>query len=122
MEPVIGVCFDGTGYGTDGMIWGGEFIYGGYAQFMRKFHLDYMPLPGGNAAIHNPNRIAAAYLWKYGIDWSSHIPAISSIQKDALDLLHSQLEKNLNCPLTSSMGRLFDAVSALIGLRTAVNY
>ncbi len=81
-----------------------------------------MPLPGGDASTLNPNRIAAAYLWKSGIEWSPEIPAISSFTEDELALLHSQLEKDINCPQTSSMGRLFDAVAGLIGLRMSVNY
>jgi hydrogenase maturation protein HypF len=121
-EPVIGISLDGTGYGLDGKIWGGEILYGGYAQFERKFHLEYMPLPGGDAATHNPDRIAAAYLWKSGIDWAPDIPAISSYNSDDLEILRTQLEKNINCPQTSSMGRLFDAVAGLIGLRRSVNY
>jgi hydrogenase maturation protein HypF len=121
-DPVIGICLDGTGYGLDEKIWGGEILYGGYAQFDRKFHLEYMPLPGGDAATHNPDRIAAAYLWKSGFDWSPDIPAISSYNPDDLVTLKKQLEKNINCPQTSSMGRLFDAVAGLIGLRQSVNY
>lgn len=121
-DPVIGICLDGTGYGLDEKIWGGEILYGGYAQFDRKYNLEYMPLPGGDAATHNPDRIAAAYLWKTGLDWSPDIPAISSYNPDDLDILRKQLEKNINCPQTSSMGRLFDAVAGLIGLRPSVNY
>ena len=75
-EPVIGIIFDGTGYGLDGNIWGGEFLYGGYAQFARKFHLEYMPLPGGDSATLHPAKIAAAYLWKNGIAWADDIPSI----------------------------------------------
>lgn len=121
-EPVIGICFDGTGYGTDGQIWGGEILFGGYAQVDRKFHLEYMPLPGGDTAIHNPNKIAAAYLWKSGIDWGNDIPVIGSLGVDERNVLSVQLEKVINCPQTSSMGRLFDAVSGLIGLRSKINY
>jgi len=121
-EPVIGISLDGTGYGLDGNIWGGEILYGGYAQFERKFHLENMPLPGGDAATHNPDRIAAAYLWKSGIGWSPDIPAISSYNSDDLEILRIQLEKNINCPQTSSMGRLFDAVAGLIGLCRSINY
>jgi len=121
-EPVIGLCFDGTGYGLDGEIWGGEVLLGGYAQFERKLHLAYMPLPGGDAATRHPNKVAAAYLWKNGIGWETDLPAINSIVSEERDILLTQLQKNLNCPKTSSMGRLFDAVAGLIGLRTHVNY
>lgn len=122
VEPVTGICLDGTGLGTDGKIWGGEVLLGGYAHFERIFHLDYMPLPGGDAATLNPNRIAAAYLWKNGIEWSNDLPVIQSFDPHNLSLLHTQLERDINCPQTSSMGRLFDAVAALIGLKQSVNY
>jgi hydrogenase maturation protein HypF len=121
-EPVIGVIFDGTGYGIDGNIWGGEFFYGGYAQLERKFHLEYMPLPGGDSAIRHPAKIAAAYLWKNGIQMADDIPSIQSLSSEQRSILLSQLEKDINCPKTSSMGRLFDAVASLAGLRQAVNY
>ena len=121
-EPVIGIIFDGTGYGLDGNIWGGEFLYGGYTQVERKFHLEYMPLPGGDSATLHPAKIAAAYLWKNGIEWADDIPSIRSFSPDQRSVLMSQLESDLNCPKTSSMGRLFDAVASLIGLRHEVNY
>jgi len=121
-EPVIGVIFDGTGFGLDGNIWGGEFLFGGYAQVARKFHLEYMPLPGGDSATLLPAKIAAAYLWKNGIEWAENIPSIASLSPDQRSVLISQLKNDLNCPKTSSMGRLFDAVASLIGLRHAVNY
>ena len=81
-EPVIGIIFDGTGYGLDGNIWGGEFLYGGYAQVDRKFHLEYMPLPGGDSATLHPAKIAAAYLWKNGVEWAENIPSIGSFSPD----------------------------------------
>ena len=121
-EPVIGIIFDGTGYGLDGNIWGGEFLYGGYAQVDRKFHLEYMPLPGGDSATLHPAKIAAAYLWKNGIEWVDAIASISSFSPDQRSVLMSQLVTDLNCPKTSSMGRLFDAIASLIGLRHEVNY
>jgi len=121
-EPVIGVIFDGTGYGLDGNIWGGEFLFGGYAQVDRKFHLEYMPLPGGDSATLHPAKIAAAYLWKCGIEWAENTPPMGSFSPDQRSVLLSQLKTDLNCPKTSSMGRLFDAVASLIGLRHEVNY
>ena len=78
-ENVIGICLDGTGYGMDNQIWGGEILIGGYQKFQRKYHLEYMPLPGGDSAIFHPNRIAAAYLWKLGLPWDNHISAIKSL-------------------------------------------
>jgi len=121
-EPVIGLSFDGTGFGLDGTIWGGEFLYGGYAQCERKLHLEYMPLPGGDSATLHPAKIAAAYLWKCGIDWADDIPSINSLPFEQRSVLISQLKNDLNCPKTSSLGRLFDAVASLTGLRHEVNY
>jgi hydrogenase maturation protein HypF len=121
-EPAIGLCFDGTGYGTDGAIWGGEVLIGDCRGFTRHTHLGYNPLPGGDAGILHPSRIALAYLWKAGLEWIPSLPpSISTNAKDRNTLL-AQLEHNLNTPLTSSMGRLFDAISALIGIRSEVNY
>ena len=121
-DPVIGISFDGTGYGLDGAIWGGEFLYGGYAQFERKLHLEYMPLPGGDSATLHPAKIAAAYLWKNGIEWAEYIPSIQSFSSNQKSVLLSQLKKNINCPRTSSLGRLFDAVASLAGVRHEVNH
>ena len=121
-EPVIGIVFDGNGYGLDGNIWGGEFLYGSYTQFDRKFQLEYMPLPGGDSATLHPAKIAAAYLWKNGIAWADDFSSIKSFSSDQRSVLLSQLEKDLYCPKTSSMGRLFDAVASLAGLRHIINY
>jgi hydrogenase maturation protein HypF len=121
-EPVIGICFDGTGYGTDGAIWGGEFLLGGYSGFERNYHLKYIPLPGGDKATHNPSRIALAYLWAVGIEWSNDLAPVIQQSKTNLEILRNQLNKNINCPLTSSMGRFFDAAASLIGVRHTANY
>ncbi len=121
-EPVIGFCFDGTGYGTDGAIWGGEVLIGDCFSFTRHTHLAYNPLPGGDAGILHPSRIALAYLWKAGLDWLPDLPPYLSTTIEDKNTLLAQLEHNLNTPLTSSMGRLFDAVSALIGIKEEVNY
>jgi len=120
--PVLGVCLDGTGYGLDKSIWGGEFLLGNYSNFERIAHLAYMPLPGGDAAILQPRKISAAYLWKNGISLTNDLPSIQAFSDEELEILRSQLEKSLNCPQTSSMGRLFDAVSSLIGVRQKINY
>lgn len=122
-EQVIGLCFDGTGYGTDGNIWGGEVLVGNCRSYQRYAHLAYEPLPGGDAAIHHPARIALAYLWNEKFDWNEHIQLVeSSLFSADRSILLAQLQKTINTPLTSSMGRLFDAVSALAGICTEANY
>lgn len=121
-EEVFGVAFDGTGYGEDGAIWGGEFLFANYRTFKRIAHLEYMPLPGGDAAIKNPAKTALAYLWKYNLDWDPSLDPVNALCEEERMVLKSQLENQINTPITSSMGRLFDAVSALIGVRQRVNY
>jgi hydrogenase maturation protein HypF len=100
-ERVIGYAFDGTGYGPDGAIWGGEVLVAGYGDFERAAHLRYVAVPGGDAAVRKPYRVAS---------------------RSELAVLDRQLQRNVNCAPTSSMGRLFDAVSSLIGVRQAVSY
>ncbi|MCE7006848.1 carbamoyltransferase HypF [Kibdelosporangium philippinense] len=110
-DPVIGVAFDGLGYGTDGTIWGGEFLIADLARFERVGHLAPIPMPGGTAAIKQPWRMAAAYLdaaqLTVPLKWENIVKVARS---------------GVNSPLTSSAGRLFDAVSALLGVRETVNY
>ncbi len=118
---VIGLSFDGTGYGTDGAIWGGEVLLASYADFERFAHLEYLPLPGGDAATRSPWRIAAGYAHTLGIDVDD-LPFLQNIDKQALHIVRQQVDKKLNSPLTSSMGRLFDAVASLIGIRNEVTY
>lgn len=111
-EKVIGISLDGTGYGSDGKTWGGEFLICNYEEFDRVGHLKYVPLPGGDQAAKEPWRMAVSYLYdalgskckKYIRKWPQSTTILSIIQK------------NVNAPLTSSMGRLFDAVSSIIGL------
>jgi hydrogenase maturation protein HypF len=121
-RPVIGVSLDGTGFGEDRNIWGGEFLISTYTGYNRFAHLAYSPLPGGDSAIKNPYRIALAQLWHNDIDWDDDLPPVKAACGDDLTMLRSMLENNINAPLTSSMGRFFDAVSALIGVRSQVNY
>jgi len=121
-RPLIGVSFDGTGYGDDESIWGGEFMLADYAGYQRFAHLEYIPLPGGDAATRKPARIALAQLWQAGIPWDEDLPTMQYLCGDEMTLLRSMLENNINCPRTSSMGRLFDAVAALVGVRGEVNY
>jgi hydrogenase maturation protein HypF len=121
-KPVIGVAFDGTGYGDDGAIWGGEFLLADYAGYKREFHLAYFPLPGGDAAIKRPARTALSLLWSMGLDWDELLPPCGDLCYEDRMALRLQLERNLNTVQTSSMGRLFDAAAALAGVRQKVNY
>ncbi|MGD0555757.1 MAG: carbamoyltransferase HypF [Streptosporangiaceae bacterium] len=114
--PVIGVAFDGTGYGTDGTIWGGEFLIAGLTSFERAGHLAPVPMPGGAAAIRQPWRMAAAYL--------DETPDEAVVQRNAehWPAVLAMARNKINSPLTSSAGRLFDAVAALLGVRDTINY
>jgi hydrogenase maturation protein HypF len=124
--PVIGVAWDGTGYGLDGQIWGGEFFVGGYHGFRRAAHLEYLPMPGGDAAIRNPWRLALGYVYVLTGRMAA-LPAASShplatIGQQERRIVRQQVDRRLNAPLTSAAGRLFDAVAALIGVREQVTY
>lgn len=119
---VIGLIFDGTGYGTDGKIWGGEVLVGSCRSFQRRFHLQEMPLPGGDSAIRNVARISLANLFTLQLPWQNDHPAVQYFTQKERDLLVAQLTAGINCPLTTSMGRLFDAVSSLIGIRQTATY
>ena len=123
-ELVIAVSFDGTGYGLDGTIWGGEFLLATEKDFQRVGHLKYLPLPGGDAAVKEPYRMALSYLYDaYGEDiFNLDIPLVKNIAAKKAALILQMIRQNINSPLTSSCGRLFDAVSALIGIREQVNY
>ncbi len=121
-RSVIGVAFDGTGYGADGAIWGGEFLVADYASFRRVAHLKYVPLPGGDAAIRRPYRTALAYLWAAGVAWDEELPAVAAAPLGERVILEQQLKRGVSVVPTSSVGRLFDAVSALAGVRQEVNY
>jgi hydrogenase maturation protein HypF len=121
-EPVIGLIYDGTGLGTDRAVWGGEVLLGGYRSYQRCFHLAYAPLPGGDAATRRPSRMALAHLWQAGLDWEPDLPAMMDLCADERTMLRTQIEHKINTPQTSSMGRLFDAASALIGVRELATY
>ncbi|MDQ1014072.1 carbamoyltransferase HypF [Streptomyces afghaniensis] len=119
---VIGVAFDGTGYGDDGTVWGGEILLAGYSGFRRYAHLAPAPLPGGDAGVANPCRLALARLWAVGLPWDTDLPCVKACAADELALLERQLERGLACVATSSMGRLFDAVSSLVGVCHRAGY
>jgi hydrogenase maturation protein HypF len=143
--PVIGVAFDGTGMGADGNIWGGEFLVADYRNFRRAGHLEYLPLPGGDAAIKRPYRTAIAYvLTLLGEDAlndviaasrsnvfaspdaigakQSQIASFRGASEVEIDVIKRQIERKINSPLCSSMGRFFDAISALLGIRGEIDY
>ena len=121
--PVIGVAFDGTGYGTDGTIWGGEFLLADWRSCQRVGHLEYVPLLGGAAAISKPYRMALSYLYTLlGEDFSLGSLPIGKLNPIELEIIKQQLKRGVNSPLTSSAGRLFDAVSALVGVRGEIDY
>ena len=120
--PVIGVSFDGVGLGTDGTAWGGEFLLADLAGFTRAAHLSVVPMPGGDAAARQPWRMAAAHLdAAYGRAVPPDLDVVQR-QGDKWDQVLSAVHAGLNAPLTSSAGRLFDAVSSLLGLRDVVTY
>ena len=121
-ETILACCLDGTGYGTDGAIWGGEFLLANQQEFQRVAHLQYYPLPGGDATIKRPRRVALALLARLQLDWDHRLPSVAACSEFELGLLRKQIESNLNCARTSSMGRLFDAISSLIGIRQQVSY
>jgi hydrogenase maturation protein HypF len=123
-QPVIGVAFDGTGYGGDGTIWGGEFLVADLKGFRRAGHLEHVPMPGGAAAIKKPYRMALGYLHALlGPDFPLHgLPLLGQLDPGELVVVTRQIERKVNSPFTSSAGRLFDAVSALAGVCGVVDY
>jgi hydrogenase maturation protein HypF len=122
-EPVIGLALDGTGYGTDGKIWGGEVLIAELGGFQRFAHLAYAPLPGGEKAIREPWRMALGALHAAGLDiHSPHIVALVGASAEEARIVARMIERGLNAPLTSSCGRLFDAVAALVLGRRTVDY
>jgi hydrogenase maturation protein HypF len=122
--PVIGLSMDGLGYGTDGMIWGGEFLYADFYGFERMASFKNIPMPGGTAAIKEPWRMAVSYLYDaYGETMSElNIPFIKGLGRFSLAMLVRMIQLNLNSPLTSSLGRIFDAVSAILQIRSEVHF
>lgn len=118
-DSVIGIIFDGTGFGLDGAVWGGEFLVGNRRRFKRAGQLEYVNIQGGEQAIKEPWRCAASYLYALGYD-SSQI--IQKVENDKIEVVKQALNLKINCFLSSSIGRLFDAVAALCGIRNNISY
>jgi len=123
-EKVIGVVFDGTGLGIDGKTWGGEFLVADYSGFERYAHLRYTPMPGGDAAVRNPYRMALSFLFCLLGKKLFHrnLDFLSRLDGKEVEIVIEQVKRKFNSPLTSSCGRLFDAVSSLIGVRDSISY
>ncbi len=124
-DRVIGIACDGTGYGADGTVWGCEVITADLTGFRRRAHLKYIPMPGGEAAIKEPWRMAAAYLYiAFGPEFADElkIDFCRRLPREKWDFLRQMIERDVNCPLASSAGRLFDAVASLLGLRDVNAY
>jgi hydrogenase maturation protein HypF len=123
--PVLGVSWDGTGFGANGTIWGGEFLRIGAKSFTRAAHLRTFRLPGGEKAVREPRRVALALLYEiFGPETfrMDHLACVDAFSSADLRVLHRMLERGVNSPLTSSAGRLFDGVACLIGLRQVCSY
>ena len=121
---VIGVAMDGTGYGTDGKIWGGEFLVADYGEFERRGHFRYVPLPGGDYAIRQPWRMGMSYLLDtFGEAADSlPVPLYEQVPESRRTLLAQIIAKRVNTTATSSCGRLFDAVASILGVRQEISY
>jgi hydrogenase maturation protein HypF len=121
-QRVLGFAFDGTGYGPDGAIWGGEVLLSDYKGYQRLAQLRYVPLAGGDVSVLRPYRMALSHLWAAGLAWDDDLAPVQACPADERKVLEHQLETGFGCTPTSSMGRLFDAVSSLAGVRQAVAY
>lgn len=123
-EKVIGLTYDGTGYGTDGHIWGSELMVSDFFDFHRHSHFEYLPLPGGDRVTKEPWRTGLSYLYRtFGKDWNKlDIPFLKIIDLKRAGQLIEAIDKQINCPLSCSAGRLFDAVAAILGICTESNY
>ncbi|UCD31769.1 MAG: carbamoyltransferase HypF [Desulfobacterales bacterium] len=118
-DQVIGLAFEGPGYGTDGTIWGGEVLVAEFGTFSRVAHFSYVPMPGGAAAVKEPWRMAISYLYEGFGDglWDMDLPLLREVDHGKIKIIVEMMNKKINAPLTSSLGRLFDGVAAIIGIR-----
>jgi hydrogenase maturation protein HypF len=121
-DDIIGIALDGTGFGEDGAIWGGEVMICNINSFKRVAHLEYLPMPGGEKAILEPWRMAVSYLYQYLSEGMEIAHYLFADQTEQLNIVFQAIEKKINAPETSSCGRLFDAVSAILGVRNKVAY
>lgn len=121
-SAMIACVLDGTGYGDDGCIWGGEILIADAFSYRRVAHLQYLPLPGGDQCIQHPARAAVAFLYAAGLPFQEKLPCIGYFSELDLRRLQQQLNRQINVVSTSSIGRLFDAVASLIGLRHSIDY
>jgi len=120
---VIGVAFDGTGFGTDGKIWGGEFLVADFAGFTRRAHLRYVPMPGGDAAVRQPWRMALSYLRDaFAQQVPDRLANFRGVTPRQIEIVESMLVRKIQTVETTSCGRLFDAVAAILGLATEVTF
>jgi hydrogenase maturation protein HypF len=121
IERVIGVAFDGSGFGPDGTVWGGEFLLADLCGFTRVGRIQPLPLPGGELAIRRPYRIAIAYLFAL-FGSLPHLPFLDAVSDEERTMILQQVQTGVNTPMTSSCGRLFDAVSAIVGIRSTITF
>ena len=121
-EPIIGVSFDGTGYGLDGTVWGGEILVGDLTGFERAGHVEPFTMPGGDVSVRNPYRLALSLLSQHGHDWVPGLPPVDASTDEERSVIAHQLASGLNTTTTTSAGRLFDAVSSLAGVCHEATY
>jgi hydrogenase maturation protein HypF len=121
-EPVIGIAFDGLGYGLDGALWGGEFLVCDYNSFIRRASLRPVPMCGGAAAVKEPWRMALSYLLEFESEFDANLLQFAFAKYEHIELIRKQYKAKLNTPLTNSCGRLFDAVASLLDLKQIISY
>jgi len=121
-EPIFAVCWDGTGYGEDGNLWGGEFLIADYRGYERVSHFNYFKLIGGEKAVKQPRRVALSILFEIFGGNLPDIPTVKAFKQKEIELLYKTWQKGLNSPLSSSVGRLFDAVASILDIRQILSY